>query len=284
VATENGATHDLGKLSGSKPQYRDINLNIPVKFPGRETKFICEVQLTLSTIAILKKSEQKIYSLLRMENPAELYEQYVFSRKIEGDESTNRTSHFAMSTDSDATVMPQDYAITLSAVGLNIDTPQTAPSGEIDDEHRGPVQILPEVPILQSISDPIWATASAGEAVPEKGAFQGESGTDSALVGFRRSGTDIALVPMGRASVTTCVSPRLSQPDDEPLSPPQIGADLEDFRCTELEDAGVGAQMTLETIQAQAPAETGFTQGVLSCASNPCAPPSCSRASAAISL
>ena len=68
-----------------------------------------------------------------------------------------------------------------------------------------------------------------------------------------------------------------SQPDDEPLSPPQIGADLEDFRCTELEDAGVGAQMTLETIQTQAPAEAGFTQGVLSCASNPCAPPSCSR-------
>jgi hypothetical protein len=40
---------------------------------------------------ILKKSEQKIYSLMRMESPTEILEQYVFSRKLEGDESTALT-------------------------------------------------------------------------------------------------------------------------------------------------------------------------------------------------
>ena len=51
-------------------------------------KILCEIQLTLSPIVILKKSEQKIYSLMRMESPTELLEQYVFSRKSEEDEST----------------------------------------------------------------------------------------------------------------------------------------------------------------------------------------------------
>jgi hypothetical protein len=55
---------------------------------GDEAKFLCEIQITLSPIAILKKSEQKIYSLMRMESPHELREQYVFSRKAEEDEST----------------------------------------------------------------------------------------------------------------------------------------------------------------------------------------------------
>jgi hypothetical protein len=139
------ASHDPSGLSDYTHQYRDINLNIAVEFPGRETKFICEVQLTLSTIMILKKSEQKIYSLLRMTNPAELLEQYVFSRKTEDDESTHISSYSARSTGSDASVMPQDYASALSAVGLTSDTPQTAALGKIDDEHRGPVQTLPEV-------------------------------------------------------------------------------------------------------------------------------------------
>jgi hypothetical protein len=141
----NDASHDLGGLSHYTQQYRDINLSIAVDFPGRETKFVCEVQLTLSAISILKKSEQKIYSLLRMENPAELLEQYVFSRKTEDDESTTRTSKSAMSSGSDASIMPKDYASALSAVGLTSDTPQTAPLGEIDDEHRGQAQHLPEV-------------------------------------------------------------------------------------------------------------------------------------------
>merc|ERR1719271_1297021 len=64
------ASHDPGGLSDYTQQYRDINLSIAVEFPERETKFICEIQLTLSPIMILKKSEQKIYSLLRMTNPA----------------------------------------------------------------------------------------------------------------------------------------------------------------------------------------------------------------------
>ena len=94
-------TEDPESPSSYTQQYRDINLNIPVEFPGREP-FLCEVQLTLSTISILKKSEQKIYSLLRMENPTEILEQYVFSRKIEEDESTVLSSATAVSTGGDA--------------------------------------------------------------------------------------------------------------------------------------------------------------------------------------
>ena len=99
-----------GKLSGYKQQYRDVNLNIPIKFPGREAEFVCEVQVTLSTISILKKSEQKIYSLLRMENPTEILEQYVFSRKIEEDESTVLSSATAMSTGGDAVTKEEQVA------------------------------------------------------------------------------------------------------------------------------------------------------------------------------
>merc|ERR1719506_2265599 len=130
------AAQDLGSLCGYTQQYRDVNLNISVVFPGRETEFICEVQLTLSTISILKKSEQKIYSILRMENPAELREQYVFSRKTEEDESTILTTHSVLSTatgsaSSDAPSpleeTPHDYASALSAAGLTSGTPHGTP-------------------------------------------------------------------------------------------------------------------------------------------------------------
>ena len=111
-----------------------------------------------------------------MEDPAELREQYVFSRKTEEDESTVMTTHSVLSiatatgsaTGSDGSSalqeMPENYASALSAagltsgirhstpvpiddeqVGLTSDTPQATPLGEIDDKHRGPEQILVEV-------------------------------------------------------------------------------------------------------------------------------------------
>jgi hypothetical protein len=44
---------------------------------------ICEVQITLSGIAILKKSEQKVYSIMRMASGQELLETFVFSRRAD---------------------------------------------------------------------------------------------------------------------------------------------------------------------------------------------------------
>merc|ERR1719299_90565 len=41
--------------------------------------FVCEVQLTLTGISILKKSEQKIYTLARMASAEELLGTFVFS-------------------------------------------------------------------------------------------------------------------------------------------------------------------------------------------------------------
>ena len=57
--------------------YRDILINLRPK----GSKFICEVQLTLTGISILKKSEQKIYSLMRMTSATELLGSFVFSER-----------------------------------------------------------------------------------------------------------------------------------------------------------------------------------------------------------
>jgi hypothetical protein len=106
-------------------QYRDVNLVIEASFPGlsgEETKFLCEVQLTLSPIAILKKSEQKIYSLMRMASPQELRDQFVFSRKQEEDESTVKTYASASSDVPSGAMSPGAPALSredaLAAAGL----------------------------------------------------------------------------------------------------------------------------------------------------------------------
>jgi hypothetical protein len=56
--------------------YRDVLVNL--RAPGLD--LVCEVQITLTGIAILKKSEQKIYSIMRMSSGQELLETSVFSR------------------------------------------------------------------------------------------------------------------------------------------------------------------------------------------------------------
>merc|ERR1719235_2628677 len=57
--------------------YRDVQLNLRPK----GSDFICEVQLTLTGISILKKSEQYIYTLARMTSPEELRDTFVFSEQ-----------------------------------------------------------------------------------------------------------------------------------------------------------------------------------------------------------
>jgi hypothetical protein len=59
--------------------YRDILVNLRPK----GSDFICEVQLTLTGISILKKSEQKIYTLARMTSAEELADTFVFSKPRE---------------------------------------------------------------------------------------------------------------------------------------------------------------------------------------------------------
>jgi hypothetical protein len=65
--------------SKSDKMYRDILVNLRPK----GSDFICEVQLTLTGIAILKKSEQKIYTLARMTSAEELADTFVFSKPRE---------------------------------------------------------------------------------------------------------------------------------------------------------------------------------------------------------
>merc|ERR1719456_1945059 len=59
----------------SEKMYRDVLVNLR----PWGSDFICEVQLTLTGISILKKSEQKIYTIARMASAEELLETFVFS-------------------------------------------------------------------------------------------------------------------------------------------------------------------------------------------------------------
>jgi hypothetical protein len=57
--------------------YRDVMLN--VELPRRDgPPFIAELQVALSGIAILKKSEQAVYTIMRMQSAADLQTTFVF--------------------------------------------------------------------------------------------------------------------------------------------------------------------------------------------------------------
>ena len=77
-----------GSEAKSEKRYRDILLNLR----PHGSDFICEVQLTLTGISILKKSEQKIYQLMRMASAAELLHTNVFSQLDEVSEFFQRLS------------------------------------------------------------------------------------------------------------------------------------------------------------------------------------------------
>jgi hypothetical protein len=78
-AAETSGTDSTDKsATNSEKMYRDINLNLRPK--GSE--FVVEVQLTLTGISILKKSEQKIYTLARMASAEELLGTFVFSQFV----------------------------------------------------------------------------------------------------------------------------------------------------------------------------------------------------------
>ena len=79
---DDGSSDSSGDTYGRttyEKMYRDVLLNVEVpREDGRP--FIAEVQVALSSIAILKKSEQKVYSIMRMNSAAELRDTYVFDR------------------------------------------------------------------------------------------------------------------------------------------------------------------------------------------------------------
>jgi hypothetical protein len=62
-------------VRSSAKMYRDVKMDLRPK----GSDFVFEVQLTLTGIFILKKTEQKIYTLLRMASVAELPGTFVFS-------------------------------------------------------------------------------------------------------------------------------------------------------------------------------------------------------------
>ena len=73
---ESVASGDSGRESYDK-MYRDVMLNVEVPREGGPP-FVAELQVALSGIAILKKSEQVVYTIMRMRRPADLVGTFVF--------------------------------------------------------------------------------------------------------------------------------------------------------------------------------------------------------------
>merc|ERR1719271_2066180 len=79
AAETSGTDSTDENATNSEKMYRDVNLNLRLK----GSQFVFEVQLTLTGISILKKSEQKIYTLARMASAEELLGTFVFSEHRE---------------------------------------------------------------------------------------------------------------------------------------------------------------------------------------------------------
>jgi hypothetical protein len=74
------ASGDSGRESYDK-MYRDVMLN--VELPREDgDPFIAELQVALSGISILKKSEQTVYTIMRMKRPADLLGTFVFDHAL----------------------------------------------------------------------------------------------------------------------------------------------------------------------------------------------------------
>merc|ERR1719327_2226287 len=83
------ASGDSGRESYEK-MYRDVMLNIEV--PREDgPPFIAELQVGLSGIAILKKSEQVVYTIMRMKSSAELLDTFVFDHSDLAEPSSPRS-------------------------------------------------------------------------------------------------------------------------------------------------------------------------------------------------
>jgi hypothetical protein len=70
------ASGDSGRESYEK-MYRDVMLNVEIPREGADP-FIAELQVALSGISILKKSEQTVYTIMRIKRPADLLNTYAF--------------------------------------------------------------------------------------------------------------------------------------------------------------------------------------------------------------
>ena len=75
--TSSDSSGDTYGRTTYEKMYRDVLLNVEVPREGGPP-FVAEVQVALSGIAILKKSEQKVYSIMSMKSARELRETFVF--------------------------------------------------------------------------------------------------------------------------------------------------------------------------------------------------------------
>jgi hypothetical protein len=74
-----GSSFSSAKLTYDK-FYRDVMVNLEMRAKNGMS-FVCEVQITLSGITIIKKSEQAVYTIMRMESQSELTDTFVYSKR-----------------------------------------------------------------------------------------------------------------------------------------------------------------------------------------------------------
>merc|ERR1719478_1079528 len=79
---EDGSSEASGDTYGRTTydkMYRDVMLNVEVPREGGPP-FIAELQVALSGIAILKKSEEDVCRIMRMNRPGEIADAFVFDQ------------------------------------------------------------------------------------------------------------------------------------------------------------------------------------------------------------
>jgi WD40 repeat protein len=126
-------------------------------------------------------------------------------------------------------------------------------------------KIVPKINLLEPQSTPGWDLSPSWREVLMgvlMGVLIGVVG--QRLMSSRSTPPSVPPMPSVPPPSVPSWSAPPTQPDDEPVDLPSLGGDFEDFRRLEVEDAGVGAQMAVETVEAKG--------SVLLCASNPCAP------------
>jgi hypothetical protein len=153
--TQSNSTIHTGSSSEthSAKMYRDVLLNLR----ARDSDFIGEVQITLTGIAILKKSEQKIYSIMRMASSQELLETFVFSRRANS-QSGSETMDTPVLQECEVPFRQSSLVSAQSTVETCAVEPLSPQSPE--EKRTGWAGVIPVSPKIRGGAEAAWASFS----------------------------------------------------------------------------------------------------------------------------
>merc|ERR1711937_196769 len=111
--------------------YRDVMLNIEIPRKGGDP-FIAELQVALSGISILKKSEQVVYTIMRMKRPADLVDTFVFDHDLDAPlSSTSPKIHDAYTSETTLEIDFGDVAVEVEKADMLNDQTKTVQEPEM---------------------------------------------------------------------------------------------------------------------------------------------------------